>query len=179
MIITSIVIGSVVGLVSTAPIAAVYAKRKITFEENNTLELSTTSSNIVENGATISDSVNFGKLSVKTTSVYRDAKNNRAIFNLVFKLLDENSPKVGVGIVNSEVTWVSTTRKNKSKQTSHNYMKTKVFLLENSDELKVEVPLDDEKNMKISHVKLKIYEGKVGKTHNIQLKVEDYSYVDN
>lgn len=179
MIITSIVIGSVVGLVSTAPIAAVYAKRKINFEENNTLELTANPSNAIENDATISDNVNFGKLSVKSTSVYRNAKNNRATFNLIFKLLDQNSPKTGVGIVSSEVTWISTTRKNKSKQTTHNYMKTKVFLLENSDDLTVEVPLDDEKNMRISHVKLKIYEGKVGKTHNIQLKVEDYSYVDN
>jgi len=175
--ITGLLIGGLVGLITSVPAAVVYSKKTLENEEN----MIESPSLVRTSSATepiVTDTARIGRVEVKATSVYRNEKQDKAMFDLVFKIVEPNVPQTGIGIIDPVVTWVHATRNNKTKQVSDKIFDSNVYLLQPGEEHKVKASLEDQKNMLVSHVKMKIYEGGVGKTHNIQLKIEDYSYVD-
>ena len=171
--------GVLAGMGVSVPVAIGRVRKALSAEaEQYDTNLSPQTAIVAE--PSIVDVAKAGHVEIKSTSVYRSENSRKASFNLVFQKIPENVPKVGMGIVSIEVFWVNVKNATKTKSVTEAdvNLKQQIFLLDNNEPHTIPVSVNDEKHMRINHIKLKLYEGGASTTHNIQMRIEDYTYME-
>lgn len=171
--------GVLAGMGVSVPVAIGRVRKALSAEaEQYDTNLSPQTAIVAE--PSIVDVARAGAVEVKSTSVYREGNTRKAKFNLIFKKIPKNISKVGMGIVSIEVFWVNVKNATKTKSVSDAEveMKQKIFLLDSTEPHTILITVPDEKHMRINHIKLKLYEGGASTTHNIQMRIEDYTYME-
>lgn len=171
--------GVLAGMGVSVPVAVGHARKALSAEAGLHNEGPSPQTAIVAEPSIV-DVAKAGNVEIKSTSVYRTENSRKATFNLVFQKVAENVPKVGMGIVSVEVFWVNVKNATKTKSVTEADVDIKqtIFLLDNDKPRTIPVSVHDEKHMKINHIKLKLYEGGASKTHKVQMRIEDYTYME-
>lgn len=171
--------GALAGMGVSVPVAVNRARKALSDEARASNDNPSPQTAIVAEPSIV-DVAKVGNVEIKSTSVYRTENSGKATFNLVFQKIAENVSKVGMGIVSIEVFWVNVKNATKTKSVTESNVNVKqsIFLLDNDKPRTIPVSVSDEKHMRINHIKLKLYEGGASKTHNIQMRIEDYTYME-